>query len=101
MTTFNPLDRRPIAVRHWALSQHMARTLANWRFSPNAISLAGLVAGIAAGVSLAATAVFPSVAYLCWLLGAGLIALRLLANMLDGMVAVESRRSSPLGMLFN
>src|SRR5207245_4613587 len=36
-----------------------------------------------------------------WLAAALLIQLRLLANMLDGMVAIECRRASPVGELFN
>ena len=35
------------------------------------------------------------------LVGAGLILLRLLANMLDGMVADESGEGGPLGSLYN
>jgi phosphatidylglycerophosphate synthase len=36
-----------------------------------------------------------------WLLGAGLVQLRLLCNLIDGMVAVESGKTSPLGELYN
>jgi len=36
-----------------------------------------------------------------WLTGAAGIQLRLLANMLDGMVAIASQRASPLGELYN
>lgn len=38
---------------------------------------------------------------LCWLAAAGLIQLRLLANMLDGMVAMASGRASSIGELYN
>jgi len=36
-----------------------------------------------------------------WLLGAVLSQVRLLANMFDGMVAIETRTASPVGELYN
>jgi phosphatidylglycerophosphate synthase len=94
-------DRRPIAARDRRPFQTLAGWLARHRVSPNVISVAGLVAGVAGGVTLAATAWWPEGARLLWLASAVLVQLRLLANMLDGMVAVESERSSPLGHLYN
>lgn len=38
---------------------------------------------------------------LCLVVAAGLIALRLLANMFDGMVAIATGKTSPVGELFN
>lgn len=43
----------------------------------------------------------PMVGKLLFLAAAGLVQLRLLANMMDGMVAVASGTASPLGELFN
>src|SRR4051812_199296 len=61
-----------------------------------------MVCGISAGVALAATAFAPPlVARLLWAAGAGLVQLRLLANMLDGMVAVETNTASAVGELYN
>ncbi len=61
-----------------------------------------MIAGIAAGICLAATAYTPSLTTrAAWLLAACLIQLRLLANMFDGMVAIEQGRQSPLGELYN
>lgn len=101
MEATNTADRRPIAARNWRLSRRLARLLADRRVSPNAISIAGLVCGLAAGLALAATSILPNASPLFWFLGAVLILARLLANMLDGMVAVESSRTSRLGELFN
>jgi phosphatidylglycerophosphate synthase len=98
---YQPTDRRPIAARHWRVSQVLAGWLARRGVSPNAISLAGMGCGILAGVVLAATAHAPGWERVAWLAGAGLILLRLLANMLDGMVAIESGRASPVGELYN
>jgi len=98
-TTYTP-ERRPIASREKKISKRLAHWLAVRGVSPNAISVAGMVAGIAAGLALAATATgrFPQLAFLA---AAALMQLRLLANMLDGMVAVETQTASPLGELYN
>jgi phosphatidylglycerophosphate synthase len=93
-------ERRPIAVRHWAIFRKLAVWLAGRGVSPNSISLAGMGCGIGAGIVLAATSWSSSspVVRVAWLAAALLIQLRLLANMLD---AIECRRASPVGELFN
>jgi len=101
MTT-PPIDRRPIAARDTRLANAIANRLARWGVSPNGISIAGLFAGVLAGVALFSTSLtddWPRRG--CWLAAAVLIILRLLANMFDGMVAVSTGRTSKLGELFN
>ena len=96
------LDRRPIASRNTRWAHALAGALARRGVSPNAISVAGLVAGCLAGVAFAATAWTEGWAYrLCWVAGAVGVQLRLLANLLDGMVAVASNRTSKVGELYN
>jgi phosphatidylglycerophosphate synthase len=96
------VDRRPLATRERRWARSLARRLAGWGWSPNFISVAGLVAGVIAGGVLAATAQLDGPwDRVAWALAAGLVQLRLLANMLDGMVALESGRASPLGELYN
>jgi phosphatidylglycerophosphate synthase len=95
-------DRRPIASRERPIFQAMAAWLIARRASPNAISIAGLIAAIAAGACLWATArVEPLPARLLFGAAAGLVQLRLLANMLDGMVAVGRGIASRVGELYN
>ena len=48
-------ERRPLASRERKASKAVAHWLAVRGVSPNAISLAGMIAGIAAGLALAAT----------------------------------------------
>jgi phosphatidylglycerophosphate synthase len=93
-------ERRPIASRERELSKRLAFWLVHRGIPPNAISIAGMFAGVLAGAAFAATDLSG------WdrpffLLAALLMQLRLLANMLDGMVAVQTQRASPLGELFN
>jgi phosphatidylglycerophosphate synthase len=93
--------RRPIASREWRLSKRLAAALAARHVSPNAISVAGMIAGLLGGACFAATSHWDDYASVCWVLGAACVQLRLIANMLDGMVAVLSDRCSPVGELYN
>lgn len=94
-------DRRPIAARDLGAMQRLAGWLAARGASPNGISLAGMAAGMAAGLCFAAVAWLPGAAWAWWLLGAALVQARLLANLLDGMVAIGRGVASPVGELFN
>ncbi len=97
-----PTERRPIAARELRASQAAARWLARRGVSANAISIAGMLCGILAGLSFAATALTESfLQRLAWVLAAVLIQLRLAANMLDGIVAVERGQASRVGELYN
>ena len=94
-------DRRPIASRQWKLSHRLTHWLVARRVSANAVSMTGMAAGLLAGGCLAATAYLPGLESPLWFAGAMLVQGRLLANMLDGMVAIESKSASPVGELFN
>src|SRR6266481_2055633 len=93
------IDRRPIATRNRKWAQSATAWLASRNVSPNAISIAGMCACIAAGLALGLT----SVEYnrILWLVAALGAQLRLTANMLDGMVALASNRTSKTGELYN
>lgn len=95
-------DRRPLATRRRSWPHVAAGFLARRRISPNSISIAGLAFGAIAGALLAATAHAPPIASrILLLLAAGAIQLRLLCNLLDGLVAIEHGKASRLGELFN
>ncbi len=95
-------ERRPLASRERALSKRVASWLARRGVSPNAISVAGMIAGIAAGAAFVGTGWLPTPwERLAFLAAALLIQLRLLCNMLDGMVAVQTGKASPVGELYN
>ena len=101
---YNPTDRRPIAAREARWSRAVSRRLVAWNVSPNGISVAGMIAGVLAGAALAGTAHVSNgsaAQRALWFAGAVLVQLRLLANMFDGMVAVESGKASRVGELYN
>lgn len=96
-----PGDRRPIASRDWRMSASITTWLVRAGATPNSISVVGMISGIAAGVALALTSWEAPYTRVAWLAGAGFIQLRLLANMFDGMVAIESGRVSAVGEIYN
>ena len=94
--TETDLNRRPIATRSSAWAQRLASALAHSSITPNQISmLSVLFAGI--GAALLAWAPTPGGLLLCALC----IQLRLVCNLIDGMVAVEGGKGSALGRIYN
>lgn len=94
--------RRPLKTRSRAWAKAVATWLSLRGVAPNSISVLSLVPAAGAGACflLLPHATRP-VQVLLLLLAAGLIQLRLLANMLDGLVAVEGGRKTATGDLFN
>jgi phosphatidylglycerophosphate synthase len=93
------IDRRPIATRNRKWAQTSTAWLASRNVSPNAISIAGMCACIVAGIALGVTSIADY--RILWLMAALGAQLRLTANMLDGMVAIASSRTSKTGELYN
>ncbi len=96
-------DRRPLKTRSWRVFQSLASWLARCGVSPNAISVASVGFAVLGAVGLIATNWVDdgSLRRLCWLVAGAGIQLRLIANLLDGMVAVEGGRASATGPLYN
>lgn len=96
-------NRRPIATRRWTFFQQAASWLANIGVTPNAISVSSVVFACAAGLALAATSwstgEIPQ--RVLWAVAAVMIQFRLIANLLDGLVAVEGGKKTPTGELYN
>jgi phosphatidylglycerophosphate synthase len=94
--------RRPLKTRSRAWAKALAHWLTMRAVTPNSISISSLVPAAGAGACflLLPHATRPGQVLLL-LLAAGLIQLRLLANMLDGLVAVEGGRKTATGDLFN
>jgi phosphatidylglycerophosphate synthase len=98
----SPAGRRPLKSRQLPLFQKLAERLARDGIAPNTISFCSLVFSAAAGLAFAITAHSPGwLARIFFLAAAVFIQLRLICNLLDGMVAVEHQRKSPAGDLWN
>jgi phosphatidylglycerophosphate synthase len=91
------MDRRPLKTRSRPWAHTLALGLVRLGVAPNAVSVAGIAIAAAGGWLLAA---YPQ----CWIAlaaAAVCIQLRLLCNMLDGLMAVEGRVASKDGTFFN
>jgi phosphatidylglycerophosphate synthase len=95
-------NRRPIKTRSAAWAGAAARGLARSGFTPNRVSVIGVVIALAGAGALAFSRNYsgPAAAVLL-VAGAITIQLRLLCNMLDGLIAVENGLKSKLGDVFN
>lgn len=96
------IDRRPLATRKLGISRWFANAVARTGVTPNQISAIGMIFGTGSGVALAATALVADPWWrVLFIAGAVLTQLRLLCNMLDGMVALAQGTDSPVGELYN
>lgn len=89
-------DRRPVSSRGNGLIRSAARLLCNTRVTPNMVSAFSVVASLLVPIGLLLSSGWLGVSLA--VLG---IQLRLLANVLDGLVAVEGGKGSPIGALYN
>ena len=90
-------NRRPLKSRTTGWARVAARTVLATGLSANAVSFVGILVALGG-----AAAFLLADRNQWWLLAAAVgIQLRLLANMLDGLVAVEGARGSPTGAIWN
>ena len=89
-------NRRPIAARDAGWARRAAGALARSALTPNQISVLSVVFALA-GAGLLLDAASPWRLVAC----AACIQLRLVCNLLDGMVAMEGGKASTVGKIYN
>lgn len=95
-------DRRPLSSRDTRAAQRMAQFLANTSITPNHISAASIVAALIACMLFMVSAHLAGwSSSLCYLLAAVACQLRLLCNLMDGMVAIEAGKQTADGAVWN
>lgn len=95
-------SRRELSTRNAGWARLLARQLARFGVCPNAVSVASVVFAAAAGFCLAMSPAARGGARAAMLLAAAaLVQLRLLCNLLDGMLAVEEGLATRDGVLYN
>lgn len=100
--TYPLTERRPLASRDLAIIQQVAAWLVARHVSANAISVFSIGFAAMASICLVGTAWTDGLRVrLLFVLAASFVQARLLANLLDGMVAVGSGKASPVGELYN
>jgi phosphatidylglycerophosphate synthase len=97
MTAPDLKSRRPLASRGNPLVRMLVERLLTTAVTPNQISVASVVVSAAGSLALLFAPRWPAL----FLVAALCVQLRLLCNLVDGMVAIEGGRSSPVGGLFN
>lgn len=100
--TNKPMERRPIQSRNTRWAASATQFLVNRNLSPDAISLLGMVAAMAAGMAFYSTSFTENaIQRVLWFCGGALCQMRLLCNLFDGMVAVQRNIASRKGEIFN
>jgi phosphatidylglycerophosphate synthase len=100
MTQTTP--RRVLATRQAGWARTLARQLGRAGVQPNSVSLASVVFALAAcGTFSVVPDVAPGIRTAALLIAAASIQLRLLCNMLDGMLAVEEGFKTRTGDVYN
>lgn len=89
--------RRPIKTRSAAWARALASRLARSSITADQISVSSMVFAALAGGAILAGASTPW----AWLVAALCVQLRLIANLLDGMVAIEGGKKSAVGAIYN
>jgi len=95
-------NRRPLKVRAAVWPRALAARLADANVSPDAISCAGVACAVLGGsLLMLAGGLTPGGRAVALILAALCIQLRLVCNLLDGLVAVEHGKGSPAGPIWN
>ena len=96
MSLHEETARRPIAARSSAWAIKLAAWLAQSGVTPNAISVTSVLFAAVGGLLICFVD-----HWLAWLAAAVCVQLRLVCNLLDGMVAIEGGRKSSVGAVYN
>ena len=95
-------NRRPLASRNAGWAKRAATWLTGTSVTPNQISIMSMIAGILAGAAFWSAGGSAGVARAALLIAAALFCqLRLICNLLDGMVATEGGKQTADGAFWN
>src|SRR5438552_18217770 len=102
MEPLNPANRRILKTRSRVWPSAIARALASAGTTPNQVSVASILFAFAAGCAFSEAGEHLGSAASLWLVAAAAaIQLRLLCNLLDGLLAIEGGLKSKTGDLYN
>ena len=95
-------NRRPLAIRQREWVHKLARFLAGLGITPNQVSAASLVFAVLGAIDYAGSCAAGGISRSGLLLAAAVfIQLRLLCNLLDGLIAVEGGKHTAVGGIYN
>jgi phosphatidylglycerophosphate synthase len=93
------MERREVKTRNMEWARWFAKRINRLGASPNGISMLGVICAAISGILFYRGGADKNTSYI--FVGAVFIQLRLLCNMLDGMIAIEHNKKSVYGELFN
>lgn len=93
--------KRTTRFRENKFFQQLAQYLSKHNISANTISIYGMLFAVAAAIIAPLTHLGPGFSRFIWILIALLIIFRLIAGLIDGMVAHLQRTATKTGLLFN
>jgi phosphatidylglycerophosphate synthase len=95
-------NRRQVSSRNVSLFHDLARTLIKFRLTPNKVSVASAGFALFGGLCIFMTSKAVDTQYWLFLMGALFgIQMRLVCNLVDGLMAVEGGLKTPAGELYN
>ncbi len=95
-------NRRPLKSRDTGWARQGAAALARMGVSPDAVSAGAVLFAVLGGAAFAISGLLPTAPRARALVAAALcVQLRLVCNLMDGMVAVEHGRGGPYGPIWN
>lgn len=96
-------NRRQLSSRKIPFFQSLAKRLVTWGLTPNQVSVASSLIAILGGMAFASSATAEGTAIRIILIAIGSIAiqLRLLCNMIDGLMVIEGGLKTSAGEIFN
>jgi phosphatidylglycerophosphate synthase len=99
----DPAARRPLKSRGSAWAGKGAQLLLKWKFTPNAVSVLSVVFAALGGwaLYLAPQEACAGCQVFWWIVAVAGIQLRLVCNLMDGLLAVEGGLKSAVGDLYN
>jgi phosphatidylglycerophosphate synthase len=98
-----PVNRRPLRVRNWRIMHALAARCAAKGIRPNQVSLSSIAGAVVAAIGIYASGYFaaPAAIIPSVLLALAGIFWRVMANLIDGMIAVEGGFRTRSGEVFN
>lgn len=95
-------NRRPVAMRKWAVFHRFARWLRERGVTPNQVSIASVLFSTIGGIALAFSPLVDlPLATILYLITPVMMGLRGVCNLVDGLIAVEGGLKTRSGEIFN
>ncbi len=94
-------NRRPLSSRDIGFFQKLAKALVNMGLTPNQVSVLSTIFAVVSAIGFYKLSTLTACVLLCWFMALAGILLRLLCNLMDGLMAIEGGKKTPAGEIYN